>query len=90
MLTDYGGGGGYLSISTRSAAALTPSTRAISMNSRTLICRSPASIFQTKEFDLFSFAASCRCVRPVACRAATMAAISARCLALRSCFNVVP
>jgi hypothetical protein len=26
----------------------------------------------------------------VACRAATMAAISARCLALRSCFNVVP
>ncbi len=80
----------YPSISAMSVDGLTPRVRAISMNSRTLICRSPASSFQTNEFDLFSFAASCRCVRPAALRAALIAEMSARCFALRSCFNLVP
>lgn len=77
------------STSVMSVDALTPRIFAISMNSRTLSCRSPASSFQTNEFDLLSFAASCRCVRPAAFRAVTMTEISARCFALRSCFNVV-
>lgn len=81
--------GVYPSISVMRADALTPRTREISMNSRTLSCRSPASSFHTNEFDRFSFAANCRCVRPAACRASTMTAMSARCLALRRCFNVL-
>jgi hypothetical protein len=64
-----------------------PTARAISMNSSTSTRRSPASIFQTKELDRFNLAVSCRCVMPAACRASTIAATSARCLPLRSCFK---
>lgn len=46
------------------------------MNSSTFSCRSPASSFQTNEFDLLSFAASCRWVKPAAFRAPTTAAMS--------------
>src|SRR6185437_4925903 len=81
--------GVYPSISVMRVDALTPRTREISMNSRTLSCRSPASSFHTNGFDRFSFAANSRCVRPAACRASTMTAMSARCLALRRCFNVL-
>jgi len=48
--------------------------------------RSPASIFQTNEFERPSFAASSRCVRAAASLASTIAIITARCRALRKFF----
>jgi len=60
------------------------------MNSRTSTLRSPASIFQTKEFERLSLAASSRCVRPADSRAPTMAATSARCFGLRKFFKILP
>lgn len=80
----------YPSICAMSFDAFVPRARAISINSSTCSPRSPASNFQTNESDLFSLAASWRCVRPAAWRAATTAAISALCFALRRCFKVVP
>lgn len=67
-----------------------PRQRAISMNSRTSTRLSPASIFHTSEFERFRRVASCRCVNPADFRASTIAAIRARCRALRKCFKPLP